>query len=956
MSKPPFKSFIKNGITLSFILLIFSLFDGQEAYSLDTIRGTQNQLTISQDLDESGEIKLKIFFRKNDAGFSVSAGLERIVDGKKVSLSVPDSIISKIKVTLATKQIPLAELINKKSIHPDVLIKRSQKPLELKVTYAEQTLGQYQAKAPGTWPDSKVGNSLRISELNTKKIPTNILASDLKSPKSIKPFERDASGKVEKHPRALGAIDISKPETYTNAPKLPNPGDKPLHGVWIVDRQNNLVLASGLWKFTNDKGEIITLPDESVTEVDGKLVGTMTNADGTKTELTKLLGDVGHPSLAAIDETNVDLKAKLAGDFRIERGVDGKITMAINNVSGRYMADGKGELIGAKKELDEIAKRLSKIYNVDLSQIRVVNFSGPNIPLTRAERFPLKKPSKGVVLISGGTAGIGKELVKKYIEDGYQVATFGRDLVKIAHLQNEFPDPSVFKVEAVSLDNRFELSQFVQRVESELGPIKILINNAGVPGGFGSIGSASGEIIEKTIQTNLTGTINLTSIVVDRMEKTQTKGVIINMSSAASNGVRGGSIYSASKGGVNSFSASVAQEYKGQGIRVFAFNPGHVDTEMQAEIRKADPAKFPFQNKMAQLKETGALVNPQDTARQISYLTLHPDEFEVGKMIEYTAVAKKLSEEPILQAKINAVNKVIPQAAKDGAMAALTKKLMSVSEAMPAIYVNGTLISYNKSIEELLAGLESLPKAIAASSSEPVEVKFGEKVVMINKKPLGEGMIGAVYQIAGKNEVIKISKPNSVALVAMLDEGDIATAVQKVVQEESFSTKTLEVSSHGIFGIKEKATGVKLTDLLIEKGFIKFSPNESGSYRAELLKDDMLAALKTDPSMKQIAEEIEHMMELRKKYPLLISDLGPDNLFVSHSGEAPKINVKLSLVDIGLSGPSTRMKFDQAVGFKGYLEVAEGLVNRYLDTGVLVAPAPVINSQACLKAFSLLER
>ncbi len=176
--------------------------------------------------------------------------------------------------------------------------------------------------------------------------------------------------------------------------------------------------------------------------------------------------------------------------------------------------------------------------------------------------------------------------------------------------------------------------------------------------------------------------------------------------------------------------------------------------------------------------------------------------------------------------------------------------------------------------------------------------------------------------------------------------------MQAIVDKEKFLTpKTFEVSPHGIFGIKEKANGLKLTDVLIENGYVRFLPKDGGGVNAVMDYQKINEGLKKDPLLKQLSLEVEHLMELRKKYPTYISDLGPDNLIVKLTNEKPPKIEGVSLVDIGMSGPATRAKFDQADGFLGYLNVSEGLINRYIDTGVMKVDPKRITNDVCESLF-----
>jgi NAD(P)-dependent dehydrogenase (short-subunit alcohol dehydrogenase family) len=128
--------------------------------------------------------------------------------------------------------------------------------------------------------------------------------------------------------------------------------------------------------------------------------------------------------------------------------------------------------------------------------------------------------------------------------------------------------------------------ELFKTAERELGPIKALVNNAGVTGGFARVENITAEAIEKTFAVNVTGAILCAREAVRRMSTKRggSGGAIVNISSiAARTGAAGEWVhYAASKGAIDSFTTGLAREVATEGIRVNAVKPGLVDTEIHA--------------------------------------------------------------------------------------------------------------------------------------------------------------------------------------------------------------------------------------------------------------------------------------------------------------------------------------------------------------------------------------
>ena len=188
------------------------------------------------------------------------------------------------------------------------------------------------------------------------------------------------------------------------------------------------------------------------------------------------------------------------------------------------------------------------------------------------------------VLITGGSRGIGAACVKYFCMTGASVAfTYHSNSVAAVRLEKRFSKISKCKAYKVDIKNESEIKNVVQTVIKDFGRIDILVNNAGI-WKEAKISKMKLSAWEETMQTNLTSVFLFTQQVSNFM-KQKRYGKIINISSTA--GQRGEAHYShyaASKGGMISFTKSLASELGPFNINVNSVAPGWVLTDMSKSV------------------------------------------------------------------------------------------------------------------------------------------------------------------------------------------------------------------------------------------------------------------------------------------------------------------------------------------------------------------------------------
>lgn len=229
----------------------------------------------------------------------------------------------------------------------------------------------------------------------------------------------------------------------------------------------------------------------------------------------------------------------------------------------------------------------------------------------------VEKPlARRVALVTGGSRGIGRAIALKLASLGADVAICGRDFGKLSASEKELAATGARAVAIVAdVTKPGDVAKLVERVEKELQPITILVNNAGM-GLFGPFHEKCEEEWDRLIDTNLKSVFLVSRAVVPGMIK-RGSGDIINISSLAGKNVfAGGGIYCASKWGVQGLSGCMAEELRVYGIRVSTVCPGSVATEFSGRGPK-DPTK---------------VLRPEDVAHAVAMLATQGEQSFVSNV------------------------------------------------------------------------------------------------------------------------------------------------------------------------------------------------------------------------------------------------------------------------------------------------------------------------------------
>ncbi|HIV82789.1 MAG TPA: 3-ketoacyl-ACP reductase [Candidatus Salinicoccus merdavium] len=216
-------------------------------------------------------------------------------------------------------------------------------------------------------------------------------------------------------------------------------------------------------------------------------------------------------------------------------------------------------------------------------------------------------------LITGGGRGIGRATAIALAEEGVNIGLVGRTMENLEKVQEELKSYDVkTTVAAADVSDMEAVTSAVESIRGELGPIDILLNNAGISK-FGGFMDLTPEEWTNIINVNVNGVYYTTRAVLPEMIERNT-GDIINISSTA--GQKGGPItsaYSASKAAVIGLSESLMMEVRKKNIRVATMTPSTVATDMAVELDLTDgnPEKVMQPEDLAELIVAQLKLNPR---------------------------------------------------------------------------------------------------------------------------------------------------------------------------------------------------------------------------------------------------------------------------------------------------------------------------------------------------------
>lgn len=231
---------------------------------------------------------------------------------------------------------------------------------------------------------------------------------------------------------------------------------------------------------------------------------------------------------------------------------------------------------------------------------------------------------KYVALVTGGTGGLGTAICKRLVKDGFHVVANYNNKEKAEKWQAKMQEDG-YKIDMYQADvcNYDKVEAMISHIESEIGPIDVLVNNAGITRD-GQFKKMSKDDWDSVLQTNLYSVFNCTRNVINQMID-RNYGRIINISSV--NGQRGQfgqANYSAAKAGMHGFTKTLAMEVAKKGITVNTISPGYIATDMVMAVPEE------HRNKIVAEIPVGRLGGTEEIAHLVSFLASKETSFITG--------------------------------------------------------------------------------------------------------------------------------------------------------------------------------------------------------------------------------------------------------------------------------------------------------------------------------------
>lgn len=236
----------------------------------------------------------------------------------------------------------------------------------------------------------------------------------------------------------------------------------------------------------------------------------------------------------------------------------------------------------------------------------------------------MTKDKKYIALVTGATGGLGTHICKRLHDDGYTVCANYRNEQKAnewdAMMKEEGYDMYLYKADVADYD---QVGEMVKKIESEMGTIDVLVNNAGITKD-GAFRKMTKENWDAVIAANLTSVFNCSRHVINQMID-QTYGRIINISSVNGQRAQFGQVnYAAAKAGMHGISKTLAIEVANKGITVNTISPGYVATDMVMAVAED------VRNKIVAGIPVGRLGGTEEIAHLVSFLASPETAFITG--------------------------------------------------------------------------------------------------------------------------------------------------------------------------------------------------------------------------------------------------------------------------------------------------------------------------------------
>ena len=238
-----------------------------------------------------------------------------------------------------------------------------------------------------------------------------------------------------------------------------------------------------------------------------------------------------------------------------------------------------------------------------------------------------------VVIVTGGAAGIGAALCRRFGAEGAAVAIFDLDGGGADKVAAEIrAADGKARAYAVDISDAARVNAAVAKAEQELGAIDVLVNNAGWDRA-GPFLDTDTVLWQKIVAINLMGPLNMHHAVLKGMNA-RGRGRVVNISSDAGRvGSSGESVYSACKGGIIAFSKTMARELARKQININVVCPGPTDTALFRDFAGEGESGQKLKGALAKAIPFGRLGQPDDVVGAVCFLASDDAAFITGQVL-----------------------------------------------------------------------------------------------------------------------------------------------------------------------------------------------------------------------------------------------------------------------------------------------------------------------------------
>ena len=237
------------------------------------------------------------------------------------------------------------------------------------------------------------------------------------------------------------------------------------------------------------------------------------------------------------------------------------------------------------------------------------------------------------IIVTGGGGGIGGATCKRLAQEGAKLAVLDRDLGAAQKTAAQITEAGGTALAlACDITQRTDIDAALAQIEAQLGPVDVLVNNAGWDV-FKPFTQTNEHEWERLIAINLTGALNMHHAVLPRMVERRAGRIVNIASDAARVGSSGEAVYAACKGGLVSFSKTIAREHARHGISVNVVCPGPTETALFAGFADAAPNPEKLREAFVRAIPLGRMGQPQDLAGAIAFFASDDAGFITGQVL-----------------------------------------------------------------------------------------------------------------------------------------------------------------------------------------------------------------------------------------------------------------------------------------------------------------------------------